>query len=112
MDYMEKISAKMSIEKHYEWRKWTGEIPFLQFPSDWEVKVIPPFGGAIVRFMIRKENANVSVYLDCYGELGAVNEPYWEAFPSIDGDVHRSLMSETDDLLEAISISIEDQNIK
>lgn len=92
-----------------ETRKWKNEIPYIKFPSDWEVKIIPPFAGATVRFLIRKDNATVSVYLDCYDHLGCVGQPYWEVYPH-DKDTYRCFMNDTDMLLSAISRSIDEQN--
>lgn len=54
MERQEKIDIYM-YDKIMESRKWTQEIPFLQFQSDWEVKIIPPFAGAVIRFLIKKK---------------------------------------------------------
>lgn len=104
------LQARALIEGHYEWHKWIKEIPYIKFPGNWDVKAIPPFGGAIVRYMIKHENPQsegVSIYLDCYGELGAVNEPYWEIYPDIDGDVFRCGINDTDELLERLHIILD-----
>lgn len=103
-DLRELLEARTLIECHYEWRKWSREIPYIKFPGNWEVKAIPPFGGAIIRYVIKHENSNddISIYLDCYGELGAVGEPYWELYPDIDGDAFRCGMNDIDDLLEKL----------
>ena len=91
-----------------EHRKWAQEIPYLSFPSDWKVKIVPPFSGAMVRFYVKKEEAFVSVYLDCYDLLGFYQEPYWEIYPYED-DVFRCEMNKTEELLKAISHSISSQ---
>lgn len=103
-DYM--LTAKM--EKAFEWRKWLNKIPYLKFPPDWEVKAVPPFAGAIVRYHIRKGKSFVSVYLDCYDRLGYMGEPYWELHP-FEEDTYRCLLNETDDLLDHIQLSLENQ---
>jgi len=91
------------------WLKRAGEVPYLKFPPSWTIAVIPPFTGADARFFVRKGRAHVSVYLDFDGRLGAMDEPYWEVYP-VNGDCHRSLLNETDDLLAAIAKSIRQQN--
>lgn len=94
------LSANDSIN---EYQKWAKLIPAINFPSDWKIQVIPPFGGAIVRFTAHRENSKntVSVYLDCYDRLGCVGEPYWEIYP-YQGDTYRCPMNEVEELLEAI----------
>ncbi len=93
-----------------ESRKWTDEIPFIQFPSDWQIKIVPPFAGAVIRFLIKKSAAQVSIYLDCYGKLGCMNEPYWEVYPADNGDTFRCYLNEIDLLLDAIQKSLTQQN--
>lgn len=93
---------RYEVERNEEWRTWVDKIPHLQFKEDWKVKVIPPFGGAIARFLVEKGGNRVSVYLDCYGILGAVDEPYWEVYP-YEGDVYRVLMNDTDELMKVIA---------
>jgi hypothetical protein len=99
--------ARIIVERHHEWEKWQMEIPFISFLADWEVRVIPPVGGAIVRFIVRhKQTKNsCSVYLDCYGELGGCDVPYWEVYP-YHGDCHRCEMENTEELLQTIKESI------
>lgn len=88
-------------DQKMESRKWSEEIPFINFPNDWKIKIIPPFAGAVVRFRIEKNNAAVSVYLDCYDHLGCYGEPYWEIYP-YNEDTFRCDMKDTDSLLKAI----------
>lgn len=107
--YAEELKAKALIESKYEWRKWTKEIPAINFPSDWAVQVIPPFGGAVARFRVRKDSKEVSVYLDCYDELGIVGKPYWEIYPDMDGSTSRFAMNDTIALVEAIGASLMDE---
>ena len=89
---IESLKDRYNVEKREEWRRWCEEIPELQFPSSWNVKIIPPFGGAMVRFII---NEKISVYLDCYDSLGFMGEPYWEIYPYCD-DTWRCPMNNTD----------------
>lgn len=105
MDRQIKCAEYSAMMEHEKWRE---EIPFIKFPSDWEIKIAPPSVGAVIRFQVRKGNAWVSVYLDCYGHLGAVSHPYWEVYP-YDGDCFRCYMNNTDELLKAIAKSIKEQ---
>ena len=77
---------RYKIEKEEDWRGWIDKIPFLQFKEGWKVKVIPPFSGAMARFIVEHNGKSVSVYLDCDNSLGyfskQVGEPYWEVCPS------------------------------
>ena len=77
------------------------EIPPLRFKEDWEVKIIPPFGGAIIRFLVANSRGWVSVYLDGYNMLGGVRgETYWEVF---DGeDVERFKIGESEQMMARI----------
>lgn len=105
-DYM----ARPLIEKKEGWREAIGEIPFLSFPKGWEIQVIPPFGGAMARFCVRKGEAEVSVYADFNDALGIVGQPYWETHPNTDDDCDRFLINETDELIASISKSLAWQN--
>lgn len=88
-------------------REWVDRLPYIKFPSSWDVKIIPPFAGAMVRFIAARGGRLVSVYLDVDGSLGfecdADGEftPYWEACPYGD-DVFRCPMADTDALVAAI----------
>lgn len=99
--------ARIQTEVAYEYEKWIQLMPPLHFKQDWAVRVIPPFGGAIVRFWIDYNGRHVSCYLDCYNELGFYNGPYWELYPYQD-DVWRCGMMETDKLMEKITEVLEE----
>ena len=98
---MHDLIDRYKIENSEDWRKWSNDMPKLSFNPDWQIKVIPPFGGAIARFLVFKGENRVSVYFDANGVLGAMDEPYWEAYP-IDGDAERFLLGEEDAMLKAI----------
>lgn len=102
---MKNNNLPYEYSKQMEHKKWRQEIPYIQFPTDWKVQVTPPFGGAVVRFRVRKNNAEVSIYLDCYNNLGCCDEPYWEVFP-YDRDCFRCSMLDIESLLNAITESI------
>jgi hypothetical protein len=107
MEY-EDFNKVYEVERIMEYRKWCGKIPHITFPNDWKVQVIPPFRGAVVRFKIKKGDANVSIYLDCYDRLGCYGQPYWEVYPH-ENDVFRCDMEDTETLLKAIAESIAEQ---
>ena len=75
----------------YEWEKWTKDIPFVRFPANWEVKIVPPFAGAVVRFVAKVGKKEISVYLDCYENLGYFGSPHWEAYPINDNNMRYAL---------------------
>lgn len=94
---------RFEVEREEEWRsKWVNEIPYLRFKADWDVKVIPPFSGAIARFWVEKGDKHVSVYLDCYECIGCFGEPYWEIY-AYEENARRVAMNDTDTLMNLIS---------
>ena len=112
IDYYEPV-ARHEMEKNEEWHKWCKEIPALSFQNDWNVTVIPPFGGAIVRFVVssKESGGRVSVYLDCFDRLGCCGAPYWEIYP-YDDDVARYEMADAQGLISGIASSLEQQKGK
>lgn len=103
---------RCEIEDVEKWRKLVDKVPWLKFPEDCEVRIIPPFGGAIVRFLVKRGDKRISVYLDVYENLGYYGrKPYWEMYPGINGtDVDRFDMNDTDGLMKAISQVLDNQN--
>lgn len=102
---MERRIERYTIEGSEDWRGWCNKIPALQFDPEWAVKIIPPFGGAMARFLVEKDGKTASVYLDCYEALGCFGEPYWEVHP-VDDDVARCAMNDTAELMNLIRQSI------
>ena len=99
---------RIAVETEEEWLKWAQEIPTLNFPKEYNVKIIPPSTGAIVRFVVMADDARVSVYLDCYDNLGIFGEPYWEIYP-LENDCWRYPMNDTEELMKGIRDSINSQ---
>lgn len=93
-------------DEKMECRKWAHEIPYIQFPSEWKIKIIPPFGGASVRFIAKLNDKEVSIYLDCYGNLGCMASPYWEIYPNFEGDNERFGLDEVEEMLESIRLAL------
>lgn len=105
-DHFLLLNAQIRIEKEMEYDRWYKEIPFIRFPASWEVKIVPPFRGAVVRFRVRNARGKeISVYLDCYDNLGHYGAPYWEIYPNAEGDISRYPMRDVDGLLDGIKRS-------
>lgn len=93
-------------ERVQESRKWAKEIPIFHFEKEWDVQIIPPFSGAVIRFCINHNDKHVSVYFDAYSELGYMYDednnpiPYFEYY---DGeDCYRYLINESEAMMEDI----------
>ena len=86
-----------------KWGEWFEKVPFIPFPIDLEVRLVPPHGGALVRFHVRKrgEEKILSIYLDVWERLGCGGGPYWEIYPVGDECV-RVGMYDTEDLISVI----------
>ena len=96
------------VERHEGWNKWCSQIPKLHFKEDWEVRVIPPFMGALTRFTVSKGDRSVSVYLDVNGSLAPIEEPYFEIYDGT--DIMRFLMNDEDakEMMETIRKVLDD----
>ena len=82
--YLDDLLARWRVEETDEWRRWSSQIPTIDFPAGWLVRITPPSGGAVVRFRVSTAETggkDVSVYLDCYDRLGVYGAPYWEICP-------------------------------
>lgn len=111
MSNVDRYAISSMMSKTFEWNKWREEIPYIDFPDRFLIKIMPPFSGAVIRFSVRDKkykDAFVSVYLDCYDMLGYYGSPYWEVYP-YDDDVYRCDMHSTDELIEIITKSIDEQ---
>lgn len=93
---------RIHVEEEEKWLGLCRDMPELTFRPDWKVKVIPPFGGAIIRFYVTKGDRYVSVYLDAFGRLGAVEYPYFEAYP-IGDDCRRYSVDDVGSMMDDIS---------
>ena len=94
------------VAEKLKFREFVEQMPFLKFPKNWEVAIIPPFGGALVRFLVRikgDENNTISVYFDAHEMLGYYEgKPYWEIYPDEDGDVSRFPLDDKEGLIKGI----------
>lgn len=100
-EVMKYYIKRFEIERDEDWRKICAEIPALKFPPDWSVRIIPPFAGAVARFIASKNNKTVSVYCDWYDNLGYFGAPHWEAFP-IDDSNKRFALENVEELIADI----------
>lgn len=93
------------------YRDWQYHMPAIPFNPAWEVRILPPFGGAMVRFTAKANGRSVSVYLDVDESLGFFTGdgdefvPYWEIYPYGD-DVFRCQFNDIDGLVGAINESL------
>jgi hypothetical protein len=104
----------MDISKYNRdmaFRDLNNKMPYLQFPARWSIRMLWPFGGAAARFVVKKGDAEVSVYADFDDSLGCMGKPYWEIYP-YDGDTWRCWINEGDELIKAISVAIGKQEAR
>lgn len=106
------FEALGTVSRDMEWYKWVEEIPYVEWPQGWQVKAVPPFSGAVIRYLVRRGDTptgrRVSVYLDCYAILGATLDPYWEVYPGHeDGEINRCTMPDINKLLEQIETGLD-----
>jgi hypothetical protein len=99
---------RAQLESNERWREV--EIPAISFPAGWMVQLVPPFAGAMARFVATNTHGvKVSVYYDVNDTLGFVGQPYWEVYP-VEGDVlaaeddnMRFLAAETEQMIQYIA---------
>jgi hypothetical protein len=92
---------RYDVEHCEQWREAIDKIPALSFPRTWKVKVIPPFAGAMARFIAVSGKKSISVYLDMHESLGYFDGPYWEAYP-VNGDTYRCEIGNGEELINAM----------
>ena len=90
------------FEDKAQWRKWMKDIPSIPVKEGWQIKPLPPFGGAVARMkVILPTGQSKSIYLDCYDRLGCFGSPYWEVYP-VGDDVGRCEMHDVELLVSLI----------
>lgn len=101
-------------KKEQDFLDWdhNGLLPSFNFKEEWNVKIRPPFGGAIIRFAIEYQNKWVSVYLDASCALGSVRDlntsepiPYFECYNRV--DCFRYTLDEVDEMKKDIEEFLE-----
>lgn len=103
------------VENFEKWHNWADKMPYIRFKENWDVKIIPPFEGALSRFVVSKGSKSVSVYFDAYSKLGWMVDdngdsiPYFEAYP-IEGDTRRYSLNEVDTMMQDIEATLNDED--
>jgi hypothetical protein len=106
-DEVAKKLERYNVENEQDWRGEIVRIPWLHFRGDWQVRIIPPFGDAVVRFQVILPSGTLkSIFMDSRNSLGTWGsltevEPYWEVYP-YQGDVGRCALDDTIMLMEMI----------
>lgn len=106
-DEVAKKLERYKVEEDQQWRGEIDRIPWLHFRGDWQVRIIPPFADAVVRFQVTLPSGTLkSIYMDSRCSLGhwgngITPEPYWEVYP-YKGDVGRCDLADTIMLMEMI----------
>lgn len=93
---------RRAVERGERWESFCKYMPKLTIPEGCQIQVIPPFCGAIVRFVVHKGNRSVSVYFDAYSRLGYCEGEYWEAYP-IDDNNNRYAPTDHDMMMADIA---------
>ena len=109
MNLQENVNKSLmlsKVEQMHDFRGWARKLPAFHFDKEWDVTIIPPFTGAIIRFVIDYNGKHVSVYFDAYSELGWMYDkdeqpiPYFEYY---DGeDAHRYYLDESEQMMNDI----------
>lgn len=109
MNLQENVNKSLmlsKVEQMHDFRGWARKLPAFHFDKEWDVKIIPPFAGAIIRFVIDYNEKHVSVYFDAYSELGWMCDndeqpiPYFEYYDSV--DTHRYYLDESEQMMNDI----------
>jgi len=96
---------RAKVEAAEGWHEWIEKVPLIPFPAGRQIRMRPPFGGALVRFHVFGNGKSVSVYLDVNDSLGYMQQPYWEVYP-VNEENERALMDDVPGLLRLIAIGL------
>lgn len=88
---------RIEIESQQNWGDKKNRTVPLKFHSDWDVQIIPPFGGAMARFFVSYQDRSVSVYYDINNSLGMEKEPYYELYGETKHNITRVLTGKLTD---------------
>jgi hypothetical protein len=79
---------RKEVEAEQGWVEEADTIPFIQFPADWQIKIMPPYYDVVIRYKIKLPSGVVkSVFLDSRCSLSDHFDQngrplsYWEVFP-------------------------------
>lgn len=128
-DDFEKRAFLLCGDEIVDAKRWRKEIPYISWPNEWEVKIIPAM-AALFRGIVRLKADHsrlVSFYLDGYANLGCMYkdrlmktpEPYWEIYNisepveiNEDEGPERYLMNEVDKMIEGIRNMLNKETLK
>lgn len=81
---------RYEIEAQEHWRDFC-DMPFIDLRQGYQIRILPPFGGAMYRFCILHTTSGkeYSIYFDAHEALGIYGKPYCEVYP-IGDDTYRS----------------------
>lgn len=101
MDTFNRYKIASQVDKTFKYIEWAQEIPAFEIPQGYKIKVIPPFRGALVRFLVIDSltEKEISIYLDGYNLLGYYNGAYWELYPNMAEDVSRYPINSIDKVI-------------
>lgn len=105
-NYVNETILVGKVEQIREYRKWANKMPVFHFDKEWDVKIIPPFAGALTRFTISYNGKWVSVYFDAYSALGWVYDdednplPYFECYNG--ENTYRYLLDESEQMMRDV----------
>ena len=99
------LQIRYKLEEKERWKDWIKKLPSFNFDSDWNVKIIPPFAGALIRFYIEKNGKTASMYLDVNSRLGFMYDDNDEAIPYYEiytDDTYRYYLNQVDEMMADI----------
>jgi hypothetical protein len=107
------VEAYRLVSDTFDYYKWVTDLPSIPTYKGWNVTPLPPFGMATSRLRVGYKDSpcNVSVYFDACNRLGYMSEPYWEIFPTSDGDARRFLLGDEKRMARYIQASLRSQRV-
>ena len=110
---MDNLLSRCNLERVEKWRDWIDKLPTIPLDTSiCRIKVIPPFGGALIRFRVYPmdtDEISVSVYLDVNQSLGIWDGPYWEIYPATNNDTKRFELEDVEHMCKEIIRSLQIQ---
>lgn len=101
---MTSTTDRTAIEHDEHWSDFYNHMPFIYLRFGYQFRVMPPFGGALMRFAISYEGTSFSIYFDPFERLGLYGSPYYEVYP-LNDDVYRS--EDINDIMMQIYVTCE-----
>lgn len=108
-NFPERMSQKDIFDKFRD-PELIDKLPVINFPTEWNVRLVPAFGNVATRFVVESPHytgAYISVFLDISNAQGCSRDPFWEIYPNVEGDISRFNIYDIRGLLDAIKESME-----